>query len=161
MIFFTGEYDCKIDGKGRMMLPVAFRRMLPEAEVYTFVIKRDMYVSCLELYTYEEWERQNKLILSAIQPYNPEHRQFMRDFRMGAAEVELDSCGRMLLPQRLLTSVGIEREVILAGGLGKIEIWESSRYNNGGGTVEERQQRAERVMGNIPEANAAIKELIP
>ena len=148
MTIFTGEYDCKVDVKGRVMLPVAFRKQMGEMEVYRFVIKKDMYEQCLELYTMEEWERQNGLILKTIKPYNPEHRQFLRDFRMGAAELECDPTGRILMPGRLLKQAGITNEAVLCGNIGKIEIWSPALYNNSGGDVATKRERAEQIMGD-------------
>ncbi len=148
MIIFTGEYDCKVDVKGRIMLPAAFRKQMGEAESYRFVIKKDLYEQCLELYTADEWERQNNLILKNIKPYNPDHRQFLRDFRAGASEVECDNTGRLLIPGRLLKQTGITGETVLAGNIGKIEIWSPDLYNASGGDAEAKRNRAERIMGD-------------
>jgi MraZ protein len=130
------------------MLPVAFRRQMGEVELYRFVIKKDLYEPCLELYTAEEWERQNSLILKTIKPYNPEHRQFLRDFRMGAAEVECDPTGRILIPGRLLKQTEIGNEAVLSGNIGKIEIWSPALYGASGGDTASKRDRAERIMGD-------------
>jgi MraZ protein len=128
MINFTGDYDCKVDAKGRIMLPAAFRRQMGEAESYRFVIKNDMYEQCLELITADEWERLNSDIQKNMKPYNSEHRQFYRDFRMGATEVESDPAGRILIPARLLKQADIANDAVLTGGMGKIEIWAPALY---------------------------------
>ena len=148
MIIFTGEYDCKVDAKGRIMLPASFRKQMGEADVFRFVIKKDLYESCLELYTADEWERQNKLILKNTNPYDPEHRQFIRDFRMGAVEVECDNTGRLLIPNRLLKQANMDKEVVLSGNIGKIELWAPEQYNSSGGNVDVKRDRAKRIMQN-------------
>ena len=148
MIIFNGEYNCKVEAKGRIMLPATFRRKIGDVEVYRFVIKKDLYEQCLELYTVDEWERQHNLILKTIKPYNPEHRQFLRDFRMGAAEVECDPTGRILIPGRLLKQAEITNEAVLSGSVGKIEIWSPALYGNSGGDVSVKRDRAERIMGD-------------
>ena len=147
MVIFNGEYNCKVETKGRIMLPSAFRKQMGEVEAYRFVIKNDLYEQCLELYTLEEWERQNNLILKTIKPYNPEHRQFLRDFRMGAAEVDCDPTGRILIPGRLLKQADITNEAVLSGSVGKIEIWSPALYGNSGGDLAAKRDRAERIMG--------------
>jgi MraZ protein len=96
----------------------------------------------------DEWERQNSLILKTIKPYNPEHRQFLRDFRMGAAEVECDPTGRILIPGRLLKPAEITGETVLSGNAGKIEIWSPALYSSSGGDVTAKRERAERIMGD-------------
>ena len=62
MSAFIGDYDCKIDIKGRILLPSAFLRQLPVKEQDRFVIKKDIFEKCLILYPIEEWTNQNKLI---------------------------------------------------------------------------------------------------
>ena len=146
MIAFIGEYLCRIDNKGRIMLPAAFKRQLPDEGSCRFVIKRDIYEPCLELYPMEEWERQQKLLLKNINPYDPEHRQFLRDFHAGAVEVTTDRTNRILLPARLIRQIGLESDVILLGGIGKIEIWDAKAYDTIGGTTEEKADRAKRIM---------------
>jgi MraZ protein len=128
------------------MLPAAFRKQMGEGEVYRFVIKKDLYESCLELYTIDEWERQNKLILKNIHPYDPEDRQFVRDFRMGAVDLESDSTGRVLIPARLLKQASIGNDVVLSGNIGKIEIWSPELYTSSGGGVDAKRDRAKRIM---------------
>ena len=149
MVNFIGEYDCKVDAKGRIMLPVAFRKQMGEQEVYRFVIKKDLYVQCLELYTIEAWELQNDWIMKNIKPLNPEHRQFLRDFSMGATEVECDPTGRILIPGRLLKQTDITNETVLTGFKGKIEIWSPALYYGSGGDATAKYERAERIMGNV------------
>jgi len=149
MINFTGEYDCKVDVKGRIMLPSAFRKKMGEVAVFRFVIKKDMYEKCLELITIDEWERLNNDIQKNFKPYNPENRQFQRDFRMGATEVECDPAGRILIPGRLMKLVDITNETVLSGSMGKIEIWSPSLYYGSGGDLEEKRERAERIMGDV------------
>ncbi|MDR1666747.1 MAG: hypothetical protein LBS03_03515 [Bacteroidales bacterium] len=149
MVIIIGEYDCKVDAKGRIMLPAEFRKQMGEAEVYQFVLKKDLYEPSLELFTIDEWNRQNRLIIKNTNPYDPEHRQFIRDFRMGAVELESDGIGRILLPARLLKAAFISKDAILIGGIGKIEVWAPEMYKKNGGDMDVRRDRALRIMGNV------------
>jgi MraZ protein len=88
------------------------------------------------------------MILKTIKPYNPEHRQFLRDFRMGATEVECDPAGRILIPGRLLKQADIANETVLSGSMGKIEIWSPPLYGASGGDAANKRDRAERIMGD-------------
>ena len=148
MANFTGEFDCKVDAKGRIMLPAAFRRQMGEVESYRFVVKKDLYVRCLELYTNEEWEKLNRNIQKSIKVFNPEHRQVLRDFRMGSAEVECDQTGRILIPGRLLKQAEIVNDTVLSGHFGKIEIWSPALYYGSSGDEKIRQERFERILGD-------------
>jgi len=149
MTNFTGAFDCKVDAKGRISLPTIFRRQMGEVEAYRFVIKKDLYEHCLELYTIEAWEELNRKIQNVIKTFNRSHRQLERDFRNGATEVECDPSGRILIPGRLLKQAEITSDALLSGHYGKIEIWAPELYNNSGGDEEARQQRFETIMGDI------------
>lgn len=148
MITFIGEYVCKIDAKGRVVLPAAFKRKMTGDEPLSFVVKKDMYESCLEMFTMHEWDQQNKMLLRNINPYDPEHRQLSRDFRIGAVEVDLDAANRFLLSSRLLRSASIDKEVVLVGHVGKIELWSPELYETAGGDASQKSERAKKIMKN-------------
>jgi MraZ protein len=129
MATFIGEYTCRIDDKGRLMLPAAFKKQMPQEAKETFVVRKDIFEHCLVLYPLNEWQYQNQLIRSNVNPYKREHQDFLRAFYKGAAELELDSTNRILIPKRLLAEAGIDKEAILAGQATKIEIWAKERYD--------------------------------
>ena len=129
MISFIGEHSCKLDAKGRVMLPSNFKKKLTGGDQERFVIKKDIFENCLILYPIAEWERQAKLIRKKLNPYKKEHNMFLRRFFRGMAEVQLDSSNRLLIPKRLLDEINVKKEVILAGMTGKIEIWASQNYD--------------------------------
>jgi MraZ protein len=143
---YIGEYHCKVDSKGRIMLPAAFKRQMASGSQDRFVVRKDIYESCLVLYPMDEWQRQNKIIRANTNPYNKEHNAFVRGFFKGAAEIELDASNRMLIPKRLLEETHIETEVVLAWQDGKIEIWSEKVYDK---TVsgDEFAVLAEKIMG--------------
>ena len=80
------------------------------------------------LFPLEEWERQNSILRKQLNPFNAKHNTFLRGFAKGAAEVVLDASNRILIPRRLLDYAEVEKEVVLAGQNGKIEIWAKSKY---------------------------------
>ena len=149
MTIFIGDFTCKIDAKGRVMLPAAFKKQMPEAAQDKCVIKKDIYEKCLVLYPMDEWERQNQLIRQNTNPYNKDHNRFLREFFKDTAEAELDSNNRFLIPTRLLNLVGIdkEQEVVLAGQLGKIEIWAKDQYDKTSGQIDDFGELANKILG--------------
>lgn len=149
MTIFIGDFTCKIDAKGRVLLPAAFKKLMPASSQDKFVIKKDIYENCLVLYPMDEWERQNKLIQQNINPYNKEHNRFVREYYKDTAEVELDSNNRLLIPSRLLVLVKIAREndVVLAGQLGKIEVWAKDRYEKTSSEIEDFGELAGKILG--------------
>jgi len=156
MTIFIGDYTCKIDAKGRVLLPAAFKKQMPSATQDKFVIKKDIYENCLVLYPMDEWDRQNKLIQQNINPYNKEHNRFIREYYKDTAEVELDSNSRLLIPSRLLVMVNINKEndVVLAGQLGKIEVWSKDKYDKASSEIENFGELANKILGgNINKQN--------
>ena len=147
MITFIGDYTVRLDSKGRLSFPSAFKKQIREAAQDGFVLKRDVFDSCLIMYPMAEWERQNKIIRARTNPYNKEHARFLRMFFSGTAEVSLDANNRMLIPKRLLEYAGIKDEVVLAGQSGKIEIWSSDQYSSVSKADDDFAAMAEKILG--------------
>ena len=149
MTIFIGDFTCKVDAKGRVMLPAAFKKQMPQAAQDKYVIKKDIYEKCLVLYPMDEWERQNQLIRQNINPYNKDHNRFLREFFKDTAEAELDSNNRFLIPMRLLNLVDIDKEteVVLAGQLGKIEIWAKEQYDKTSEQIDDFGELANKILG--------------
>jgi len=147
MTTFIGDYSCKVDEKGRVTFPSSLKKQMESASDGRFIVKKDIFEQCLVLFPIEEWERQNAIIRSKINPYNKEHNKFLRNFYMGSAEIVLDNNNRLLIPKRLLDLANISKEAILAGQDGKIEIWSKELYES----AEENQDAfvalAEKIMG--------------
>jgi len=148
MSSFIGDYECKVDEKGRILFPASLRKQVKSALPDQFVVKKDIYEDCLTLYTMEEWQRQNEIIRTNTNPYNREHNAFLREFFRGTAEITLDSSGRLLLPKRLLDMIGVVRDVVLAGMDGKVEVWAKEKYE--GIRLESVQfaSLAEKILGS-------------
>ncbi len=152
MATFIGDYSCKIDAKGRLIFPSAFKKQMTTASQDHFVVRRDIFEQCLVLYTSDDWEEQMNKIRSSINPYNREHNMFLRNFFKGTAELVLDSSNRLLIPKRLLEIAGIKKEVVLAGQDGRIEIWASEKYDKIDMPVDDFADLAEKLMGGkLPE----------
>jgi MraZ protein len=147
MATFIGDYPCKVDVKGRIILPMAFKRQMPSAAQDHFVVRKDIFENCLVLYAIDDWNRQLEKIRKKINTYNREHNMFLRNFFKGTAELSLDSNNRMLIPKRLLDLIGAERDVVLAGQDGRIEIWSASVYETIEMPAEDFANLAEKLMG--------------
>jgi MraZ protein len=124
---FLGEFDCKLDAKGRMMVPVGLKKQLPGGGDKGLVINRG-FEKHLVIYTREEWD---KIVgdLEKLNSYEKKTREFIRYFTRGASELNLDTAGRVLLPKALLDYAGIESDVVLSCQFNKIEIWAEKTYN--------------------------------
>jgi MraZ protein len=148
MATFIGDYTCKVDTKGRIILPMAFKKQMPSGGQDHFVVRKDIFEGCLVLYSIEDWNRQLEKIRSRINPYNREHSMFLRNFFKGTAELSLDNNNRLLIPKRLLELAGILRDVVLAGQDGRIEIWAADVYEKVDMAGDEFANLAEKLMGS-------------
>lgn len=147
MITFIGDYNGKIDAKGRITFPSAFKKQLKDFVHEGFVLKRDIFEKCLILYPMKEWDRQNQIIRNMTNPYNREHNKFLRMFYSGTAEVNLDGNNRLLIPRRLLDYAEINSEIVMAGHYGKIEIWSEKLYQDASKADDEFTVLAEKILG--------------
>ena len=147
---FIGDYQCKIDAKGRFLFPSTLKKQMQKASTQDrFVIKKDIYEQCLILYTAEEWERQNKIIRKKLNPYNKDHSRFLRAFYQGTAEITLDSNNRILIPKRLLEQINANKEIYLSGQDQKIEIWATELFQSNVPDQEEFAQMAGDFLGSL------------
>ena len=126
MIGFLGEYEATLDVKGRFLLPVGFKKQLPEEGASQFVINRG-FEKCLTLYPLQSWEPIFSEI-SKLNDFDPKVREFRRYFLNGATQIELDTASRLLLPKNLTEHAGLEKDIVLVSALNKIEIWDKSKY---------------------------------
>ncbi len=153
MATFIGDYPCRVDVKGRIVLPSAFKRQAAIAADDRFVVRKDVFENCLVLFTSGDWDIQLEKIRRHINPYNREHNMFLRNFFKGTAEVVPDGNNRLLIPRRLLDSVAIERDTILAGQDGRIEIWSEKLYGRTAMQPDDFADLAEKLLGGSPEQN--------
>jgi MraZ protein len=157
MITFIGDYSCKLDDKGRVLLPAAFIKQMASSKQERFVLKKDLFESCLVLYPMNEWERQNEILRQNTNPYNREHNKFLRGYFKGTAEIVLDASNRLLIPKRLLDEISAGREIVMAGQLGKIEIWPGEAYDRVESGDENFAKLAEKIMGNLSHEDVSRK----
>lgn len=148
MTSFIGDYVCKVDEKGRLLFPAAFKKQNKSASPDRYVVRKDIFETCLVVYTMEEWERQNELIRKNTNPYNREHNRFLREFYRGTAEINLDSSGRLLIPKRLLDMASATKELVLTGQDSRIEIWAKEKYDSHESDEQAFAQLAEKIMGS-------------
>ncbi|HSK13303.1 MAG TPA: division/cell wall cluster transcriptional repressor MraZ [Phnomibacter sp.] len=126
MTGFLGEYDATVDAKGRFLLPASLKRQMPDG-TGMLVINRGMD-ECLWMYLLDDW-RQVEDRLRQVNPYDSrENRMVRKALIAGAIYVEFDSAGRINLPKNLMEYAGLDKEIVLAGDIDKIEIWDKTKY---------------------------------
>lgn len=143
-----GEYECKIDPKGRLRMPTDLVSQLGEGQAHTFVVNRG-FEKCLMLYPEPVWERITTEI-NQLNQYNKKNRDFVRYFYRGAQKLEMDSADRVLITKRLLEYAGIDKDIILSAYNDRIEMWAKEEYDR---LLQEEpddfSDLAEEVLGKI------------
>ncbi len=145
MTNFIGEYDCKLDDKGRLMLPAGLKKQCSSSSEGKFVVNRGLE-NCLVLYQKQDWDTVSSKI-AQLNQFVLKNRKFIRRFNNGASTLELDGVGRLLIPKKLLEYAGISKEMILFGYADKIEIWSKEAYEKMLNEEEDFASLAEEVMG--------------
>ncbi|HAG69223.1 MAG TPA: division/cell wall cluster transcriptional repressor MraZ [Lachnospiraceae bacterium] len=118
---FIGEYNHKIDAKGRVIVPTRFHEDLGES----FVITKGLD-GCLYIYPTEEW---NTFLekLHAL-PSGRDTRKLVRSFAASADICEVDAQGRILIKTGLREYAGLTKDVVFAGTLNHIEVWDKAQW---------------------------------
>ena len=148
-----GVYQCSADAKGRVMLPVAFKKQLAKELTEGFVIKRSIFSKSLELFPMSTWNETSKTV-NKLNKFNKKNVEFIRLFNYGVMEVALDANGRYLISKDLITFAKITKDIVMAAAGDRIEIWDKKSYEkfiNSGTTDFEKL--AEDVMGSITPDN--------
>jgi MraZ protein len=126
MSLFTGEYECKMDAKGRLTLPSKVKSKLPEVSGNQLVLSLGLE-PCLVIYPSVEYRKIYSQIAS-MNEFNEEFRRLQRNFFRRMAEVELDGAGRILIPKTMSKYANLDKEIILVGMGNRMELWDSTVY---------------------------------
>lgn len=152
MYHLTGEYECKLDDKGRLKLPAGLVRQLSKGGAINFTINRGLE-KCLTLYPQDVWVEKSKEV-DQLNYYNQKERQFQRYFYRGASLISTDSIDRINIPNTLLEWAGLGKDVILFSMHDKVEIWAKDKYHAMlESEPEDFSQLAEDVFGDKKQAD--------
>ena len=147
---FIGEYEIRVDDKGRVMVPAALRKQLPPDMQDRFVLNRG-FENCVAMYPYSLWLKEAEKV-NKLNSHRKEIREYQRFFSNGATEVQLDSTGRMLIPKHLQEWAAISKEVVVATRGDKIEIWAKDKFSIPASDDSDRYaDLAEKIFGDQPE----------
>ncbi|TVZ25688.1 MraZ protein [Gillisia sp. Hel_I_86] len=148
MVNLIGTYECKVDAKGRLMVPAALKKQLTPVLQEGFVLKRSVFQPCLELYPMEEWNEMMKKI-NGLNRFKKKNNDFIRRFTAGVKTVEVDANGRLLIPKDLFGFAEMDKEIVLSSAINIIEIWDKDKYENTiDASADDFADLAEEVMGN-------------
>ena len=138
---FTGEYRHTVDDKGRLAVPAKFRAQLAEG---AFVSR--WLDACLAIHTQPGWDALAAKV-AALPITDQNARRFQRLIFAGAAEVELDRQGRILLPAYLREHIDLGNEAVVVGSRDHAEIWVPATWATYAQGLEDPDELAEAFQG--------------
>lgn len=148
MSSFIGEYICRADSKYRVVVPASFRRTMVLSGQTLFVLRRNIFERCIDLYPYDVWAEKVEKLRMELNLFDRKHLAFLREFCRGTLEVEMDTNGRVLLPRKMLEDIGIEKEMVFAAQDTTIQIWASEAYGAVAVDGDELGKMAEEIFKN-------------
>jgi MraZ protein len=152
----VGTYECKVDAKGRVLLPSPLKKQLATSLQNGFVLKRSVFQPCLELYPMEEWDLMMQKI-NKLNRFVKKNNDFIRRFTAGVKVVEIDALGRLLVPKDLVNFASIAKDVVFSSAVNIVEIWDKDLYEKSiDGQDIDFADLAEDVMGNINDDDNGI-----
>jgi len=152
----VGTYECKVDSKGRLMLPVPLKKQLNASLQEGFVLKRSVFQQCLELYPMTEWNLMMQKI-NKLNRFVKKNNDFIRRFTAGVRVIEIDATGRLLIPKDLAVFASVSKDIVLSSAVNIIEIWDKDLYEKAiDDSVLDFADLAEDVMGNVNDDDNGI-----
>lgn len=140
---FIGEYSHTIDPKKRLALPSKFRGELGSKVVVTRGLD-----TCLFVYPMKVWE-EIAAKLGSMPVGESGTRSFTRMMLAGAADVDLDSQGRILLPEYLKADGGLKKDVTIVGLYNRLEIWDTAKWNKYKSLAEKNTGKIAEELGKL------------
>lgn len=129
MMRFTGTIEAKLDAKGRVFLPSAFRKVLELAQEEVLYIRKDDFEDCLMLCPGSVWNAQVDKLRATMNPFSRQDKNIFRQFVMNVEEVKLDGNGRFLISKKMLELAGLKQAVNFIGYDDVIEIWNPEKQD--------------------------------
>jgi MraZ protein len=135
---FVGEYEYKVDNKGRLPLPTKFRKEIGEGLVLTVIADE-----CITAYTKKDWDTMTASQAPTSFFISEKERKLNRFIYSNANEVTIDNQGRISLPNNLRSRCGINDSIVIAGVNNYFEIWNMDNYKNQKPTADDAKQFVE------------------
>ncbi len=138
-----GEYTHTIDDKNRLSLPAKFRTEMGKKVVLTRGLDK-----CVAIFTEKEWKKiAEKLSESSM--LQADSRSFNRFMFAGATETEVDTIGRILVPDFLKTWGSLGTKVVVIGVQSRVEIWNDKAWEANKNTIEKQADTLAEKLGQV------------
>ena len=123
-----GHYNCKLDSKGRVLVPSEFKEQLGDQVDEGFVLRPGLHAHCLELYTKKDWFAVQDQLRASFSQFNKKQEAAMRRYDAGSRFVKLDASGRLLITKDLIEKASLAKDIVITSVTTKMEIWDKDLY---------------------------------
>ncbi len=146
---FLGNIEAKLDVKGRVFVPAAYRRSLEKEGGTSLFLRLDAVAKCVKLYPEAEWNKLNEQLRSKLNLWDRTDLSVYRQFMASVEQVELDASGRVLLQKRHIDAIGVTTDVLFVGVGSYFEVW--SKVNFEAGLLDDAgfSEALQAKMGNL------------
>ena len=144
---FLGNIEAKTDTKGRVFLPVAFRKVLTGIGETNIVMRKDVFQKCLVLYPENVWNSQMDSLREKLNRWDKNEQTLFRQFVSQAEIITLDASGRFLIPKKYMQMASIDQAVKFIGMGDTIEIWAAENEEEQFMDTEEFSKALEELLG--------------
>ena len=128
MTFFTGKSESKMDAKGRVFIPAAFRKQLPDNYRDRVVLRMDVSNNYLVIYPENIWQKKVLDLQSRLNEWDSDDQLLLMRFVQDAEILDIDSQGRILLPKRFISAINIVSETVFVGLVDRIAVWSKADF---------------------------------
>ena len=127
---FVGNIEARLDEKGRIFVPAAYRKILAEQNAKFMVMRRDTDNECLMFYPEHVWNEKVEQMRLTLDEWDPEDQLILMQFMADAEYLELDAQGRILLQKKNLETIGAQQDVLFVGMLNRFALWAPETFAN-------------------------------
>lgn len=150
MIYPIGEYGCKLDAKGRLLLPSSFKEQLGMALDDGFVLRPGLYEPCLDMFGMDDWRKLQER-LGKMNSFKKETLIIQRRINAGARLVKIDGSGRLQIPKDLLEKCGMVKDVVISSLTDRMQIWGQEQLEKSNAEVSDEDfvKMVDENLGNV------------
>lgn len=130
MSTFIGNIEGRLDEKGRIFIPAAYRKILSEGESRRIVMRRDTDNECLIFYPEQVWNDKVSALRQALDEWDPEDQLILMQFMSDAETLETDAQGRVLLQKKNLETINAGQDVLFVGMLDRFALWNPQTFED-------------------------------
>jgi MraZ protein len=130
VITFSNIYPVTVDDKGRVVLPSSFKKEMGESIEMMFVVEKDVYDRCLNIYPYSTWLIKVEKLRERLNMDDPVHSKLLSRYYEEVVKIGMAENGRLNIPGEMLSYAGIRKEAVFTGQGSRMRLWEPERHRS-------------------------------